>query len=322
MLLRPLGVILLAMCGCDFGGSTSPPDAPPDAPPVFLDAPVVVDAPPPLTNLGFVKPTRSLKANTEQSPDTWVEVGAADLGCLGTPTTDQATTVAVSLSTTTHDFQSGNLVPNATITVFPNQTFTSPFVGSPYTSDGNAAVTVNIPVNTKRFGFKITNPNALPTYIFGAIVNPTQATQTAPPLESVSTATAATLPALIAVSRTPGTGLVLGRLRDCQGREVSNFIATISTTSGTVAHAPGADTYYFSASVGLPVRHSQLASASADGQFMIVQLAPAATAFIQVWGYATDAALQADQLTLVAERSISVLGDAVITGELSPIRTP
>jgi len=317
---RSIGVILLAAWGCGGGGGGQlPPDAPPDPP---TDAPVVtIDAPPP-PNLGFVKPTRSLKANNEQSPDTWVEIGPADLGCRGTPSADQATTVAVALSTTVRDLQSGNAVPGATVTVFPDQTFGSPFAGSPYTSGSSGALTVNVPAGTKRFGFRITGASALDTLILGAIANPSQPTQTVPAIESVSTATAATLPALIGVTRTPGTGLVLGVLHDCQGREVSNFIATVSTTSGTTTHAMGADTFYFSASVGLPVRRSQQAAGSADGRFMIIELAPTSTAFVQMWGYATDAALQADQLTLIAELAIPVIADAAITGGHDPIRTP
>ena len=73
----------------------------------------------------------------------------------------------------------------------------------------------------------------------------------------MSNATAETLPALIGETRTPGTGVVAGALRDCQHHEISNFIATVSSTSGTATPIDGAETYYFSAGVDLPAHHNQ-----------------------------------------------------------------
>ncbi len=272
-------------------------------------------------DIGFTKPTASMKANHDDlGDDMWTEIGPADFTCLNTPAQDPATTVAVTLSAVVRDFQSDNLVPNSNIIVFRDQD--TSMVLDTKQADGNAAVSFTLPVGTKRFGYKITSDTALDTLLLNQKVAPDAATQNGGAIKSVSKTTAQTLPALIGVSRTVGTGVLAGVMRDCQDREISNFIATVSTTSGSVTHAPGTDTYYFSPTVGLPVRHSQQAAGSKNGLFMIIELQPAATAFVQVWGYQTDADLAADNLELVAELSTAVIAETVITGSYEPLRTP
>jgi len=88
-----------------------------------------------------------------------------------------------------------------------------------------------------------------------------------------------------------------------------------------VTHPPGVDTYYFSSSVGLPVRHTQQASSSKDGLFMAIEMEPTPTAYIQVWGFPTDADLAAGELKLIAQLQTKVLADIVITGSYEPLRT-
>lgn len=279
------------------------------------------DAPPAVSH-GFDKPTAALKANNEMSPDNWVELGPANLGCLGTPANDAATTLVVNLSSKVKDFQSGSAVPGAVVSAFPNQSISTPFPGAPWTADGNADVTIMIPQGTKRFGYKMTHPDSLDTLLLNQTVQPSVANQTLETIQTVSKTTAQTLPALIGVSRTAGTGVLAGSMRDCDGNEMSNFIATVSSTKGTATHLAGADTYYFSASVGLPVRHSQQAAASKDGLFMVIELGAAPTAYVQVWGYKTDADLASDTLSLIAELETQVIADTVITGSYEPLRTP
>jgi hypothetical protein len=311
--MRTLALLMVAACT---GGGQSPTDGRPgeDSPP----PPPPVDVP--LANPGFVTPTNTLKANMEVSQDFWQEIGAADLSCLGTPSADQPTTVAVSLTVTVRDFQSDGAVPGATVSVFPKAQINLPFEGSPFTANDSGTFTMNLPSGTTFFGFDITEADSIRTLLFReSVASTSQATQSVT-VASMSNATANTLPALIAVARTPGTGLIVATFRDCQDREVSNFIATVSTVAGVPAHVTGADTYYFSSSVGLPVRHTQKQAASEDGQFMIVNLEPASLAFIQVWGFRDAGELAADQLALIAELSVPVIGDTVIGAQLSPLR--
>ncbi len=293
---------LIAACGG--GGGDAPPDAPKD--------------------IGFNKPPGSLKANQEvddgMGNKVWQEIGAADLSCLNTPPNDPASTVEVLLTTKVNDFQSMNPVPGAKVYVFLDQNIDAATPDSPFTSDQNAMVTVKIPVGTKRFGYKMTSDSALDTLLLNQTVKPDMAAQTEEEIRSVSKTTAQTMPALIGVSRTPGTGILAGAIRDCQRHEISNFIATVSTTKGTATHAAGADAYYFSSKVGLPVRHSQQDFGSPNGLFMVIELQPAPQAYVQMWGYLTDADQAMDKLTLIAELPTPVIGDVVITGSYEPLR--
>jgi hypothetical protein len=87
-------------------------------------------------------------------------------------------------------------------------------------------------------------------------------------------------------------------------------------------HLTGAATYYFSAaSSSLPVRHSTAPHMNKDGLFVILGLPPqAAAAYVQIWGYEDDAALAADELTLLSELASPVEANAVITGSFEPVR--
>src|SRR5512138_1125196 len=105
----------LAACGGDDGGT---PDAPAD-------------------ESGFTTPTVTLKANMEVSSDNWMEIGPADLTCLNATSSDVPTATAITLHTTVEDFQSGNAVPAAMVTVFPDQNYMTPF--DTQTSDSSTA---------------------------------------------------------------------------------------------------------------------------------------------------------------------------------------
>ena len=196
------------------------------------------------------------------------------------------------------------------------------------TSDASTAdVSIDIPAGTTRYGFRMTSSSALPTLLLNQIVNPAKVTnmETTDPskIQSVSNATAALLPALIGQTRTPGTGVVAGALRDCDGKEVSGFIAAVSSTAGTHTPIVGAQAYYFSDSVGLPQHHREAPYASKDGLFMIIQLpASTPTGYVQMWGFPTDADLAMGKagLKLIAELSVPLIADTVITGSYEPKR--
>jgi len=283
-----------------------------------------------IKDVGFNKPAKGVAANMNGS-DGWVEIGPANLACLGTPSADQPTTVAVSLNVNVADFQSGNAVPNATVTAFQDVMVDAPFATA--TSDTNAHATIAIPVGTKRFGFKMTTTDGstMPTFLLNQTVDPNLATQPAdsscgtPPcyskIQSVSATTAATLPALIGETRNMGTGVIAGALRDCDHHEMSNFVATVSSTKGTATPIEGAEAYYFSAGVDLPVHHQQQDAASKDALFMVIQLPATPSAYVQMWGYKTDAdAMAGGDMTLLAELPVPVLADTVITGSYEPLR--
>ncbi|MEZ4400029.1 MAG: hypothetical protein R3B06_08420 [Kofleriaceae bacterium] len=301
---------LAAACGGDDGGS--------------IDAGTDIDAMV-LENPGFPTPTMVTKANMNTG-GVWTEVGDADWSCLNTPSADQPSTQAIALSGKIRDFQdSANGVRAATVTAFPGIMLSG---SSGTATSGDTAQTAGdysmslamLPGGTTRFGFKVEATGYLKTYLLNQYFNPANATQTRN-IDAISEGTANALPALVGISRDPAKGVLAGALRDCAGHEVSNAVATVSSTQGAVAHLTGAKTFYFSATNGLPVRNSQAPVMSANGLFVVLELPPqTAPAFIQVWGFRTAADLAAGTLTLLSELPSPVEANAVITGSFEPVR--
>jgi hypothetical protein len=293
-------LISLSLAACGGDDSTTMPDAPA------------------AKDVGFNPPTMTLQANMDGS-DGWTTIGPADLSCLNTPSTDMPTTVAVALATTVKDFQNQTPVGSATVTAFKDIDIANVF--DTQTSDSQSgAVTITIPTGTTRFGFKMTADTAMPTFLLNQKVDPDMATQTLGEIQSVSSSTATLLPALIGQTRTAGTGVAAGALRDCQSHEISNFVVTISSTSGTATPIDGAEAFYFSESPELPAQHHTAESASRNGLFMLIQVPAAPTAYVQAWGFPTDADLQSGQMKLISELAVPVVADTVITGSFEPLR--
>jgi hypothetical protein len=274
------------------------------------DAPAVV--------VGFANPTASLKANVETSPKKWMEVGVADLSCLNMPNSDVATTIASTLTSNVVDFQTGSPVVAPIVSLF-NTDPATPL--SMATGDGTGKLVINAPVGLKRFGFKMTADGSINTLLVNQIFKDDLPAHTKPAeLQIVSTGTANALPALIGQTRTPGLGVIAGALRDCQGREISNFIATVSSTKGITTRVEGAPTYYFSPTLKTPARSKAQPTSSANGLFMVIEIPPQASTFVQMWGYPTDADLAAGSLKLIAELQVPVIGETVVTGSYEPLR--
>ena len=302
-------LLALAACGDD-GGNVTPFDA-------------AVDAP--SGNPGFPEPTAVTKANRRMS-GVWTEIGDADWSCLNTPTSDLPSTQAIALSGIIDDFQNGDPVGNATVTAFPGIMVSG---NSGMATSSNVAATrgqysmnlAMLPSGQTRFGFKIEAAGYLKTYLLNQYFDPANATQTRD-ISGISESTANALPAFIGVTRDTADGVLAGAFRDCQGREVSNAVATVSSTQGTVTHLPGADTYYFSAaSTSLPVRHTQSPTMNKDGLFVILSLEPQASpAYVQIWGYKNAADLAAKNLSLLSELATPIEANAVITGSFEPKR--
>ena len=275
-------------------------------------------------DVGFNKPAKAAHANMESS-GTWTDLGAADFTCLNQPTADVARTVEVTLNTVVNDFQSGKMVTGAAVTAFAGTNPAVPFAAA-VTTDSMGKLTLTLPVNANpRIGFKMVGgmsgaDTQLETYLMNQYVEPSTAIQTSPELLSVSNSTGMLLPALIGENRTAGTGVIAGAFRDCQHHEVSNVIATLSTTKDTTTLVPGAASYYFSL-VPLPVKHNVSDASGQNGLFMVIQLAPTPTGYVQIWGYKTDADLASDTLTMLGQLDVPVIADTVVTGSYEPLRS-
>jgi len=305
-----LGLLALAAVPACGGSSSGNPDAgPPDA----MGG-----------NSGFVPPMDVTKANME-SNGTWMELGDADWSCLNTASDDMPLQADLTLDGQINDFQNmSNGVPDPTVVAFAGTDYMTPFANGTVTGDGSGNFTgLVIPAGTKRVGYKITAASYMDTFLLNQYYDPASTTGTQK-ISAISQGLASALPAFVGFERTPGTGVLAGAMRDCSGHEVSNAIATVSSTSMTHTDLDGAVTYYFSAAAGLPVNHKQRTSTDQDGLFAVFEL-PAQTgnSYIQVWGFtsAADVAQGEAGLTLLAELPSPVLADTVITGSIEPLRT-
>jgi hypothetical protein len=251
-----------------------------------------------------------LQAWTE-SNDVFTEQ-TLDTSCLNTPTADEARTEEIILNTTVTDFQTDDPLPGATVTWFDG-TDTTAILGTGVSDeDGNIAVT--LPAGGEpRFGFKMVEEDSYDTFLLNQYVQPSGSPQTSPSsISAVSFGTGAALPALVGISRTPGTGVLAGALRDCQLHELSNFTATVSSVSGTKMPLPGARSFYFQN--GLPARNTVVPIANKDGLFALLELPPSASAYVQMWGYLNQADADAGRETLLSELPVPIIADNMVTG--------
>lgn len=238
--------------------------------------------------------------------------------CFGTASSDVAQTAStITLNTKVTDFQTDAAVPDAMVIAFAGTDQTKVLSGpTPAMSDadGNLTITIDNSIPHTRIGFKmIAEPDAYDTFLLNQYLDPAAATQTEPgTISTVSKATGAAIPALVGISRTPGTGVLAGALRDCDHHELSNFTATVSTTPGSTTELQGARTFYFQN--GLPARNTVVPIANKDGLFAILELPPAPTAYVQMWGYLTQADVDDGNLTLLSELAVPVIADNMITG--------
>jgi hypothetical protein len=272
-------------------------------------------------NPGFPMPTAVTKANVKMN-GVWTEAGDADWSCLGTPSTDAPSTQAITLSGKIEDFQTSAGVGGATVTAFPGimlsgnsgQTTTSTVAADRGAYSINLA---QLPSGTTRYGFKFEGAGYVKTYLLNQYIDPTNATAMRD-MAAVSESTATALPAFIGVSRDTTKGVLAGAMRDCQNREVSNAVATVSSVAGEASHLTGAKTFYFSAgSSSLPVRHNVSPTMNKDGLFVVLDLPPQTEpAFIQIWGFRNQAELTAGTLTLLSELAAPVEANAVITASV------
>lgn len=267
-----------------------------------------------LPNAGFVPPTEVTKANENDT-----EVGDADWSCLNTPSDDQATTVEITLTGVLNDFQTASTeIRDATVEVFQGID-----IGNPVDEDGPTDVsgeyTLTLPTGGTRWGFKLSAPDYLDTFLLNQYFEPGTAAQSLN-ISGISSGLATALPAIIGIVRDPAEGVLAGAMRDCQDREVSYAVATVSATSGQPDHLEGAVTYYLDAGAGLPVRHDQLNHTDENGLFAVFQLPVTQMAYIQVWGFVDAADLADGEMTLLAEIPSPVVADTVITGSIEPLR--
>jgi hypothetical protein len=317
-LIAALAATLLLACGGDDDGNMVGDDDD-DAPDGGGDV---------ASNPGFDTTTlTALPLAYSEEGGVWESQGPADWSCLDTATEDVPTEIDVLVTGDVNDFQTGDPIPGAAITAYDGVDFAGQGVAST-TSNEQGEFSLTLPAGVGRINYKIVNqPDWLDTYLLNQYYEPNEAEQ-GQGLDAVSIGTANVLPAFIGVTRTEGTGVLAGAIRDCNENEVQGVLATVSAVSCAddpacaPDHLAGAATYYFSAAAtSLPVRHNVASSTNKDGLFVVIELPPAPSAYLQVWGYTTEAELEAETLHLIAEIPAPVLADSVITASMEPYRT-
>lgn len=322
----------LALAGCELWSTPDLAGSPvedaggfADAP--FLDAPVnVLDAPGTDAfpdNTGFTLPTAPTRAN-ERVGGTWTEVGDADWTCMAAPRVEPTPSTPYLVRGTVRDFQSTNAIGGAVLRLFDasNNVLGSAVSESVAASRGTYQLQAAqaLPPGSTRVMVVVEAAGARPTFSVDRYLGPAPTVSFDP--ISMSESTVQALPAFVGRSVRPGTSLVIGSIRDCRGRMVSNAAVTVSQFASVAAHVPGAETFYFSAgSNSLPVRHNVAASTNRDGRFMVLDLeALGVPGFVQVWGFRTLAELQSGTLTLLGRSPAILSPDAVTTVDTEPLR--
>jgi hypothetical protein len=273
-----------------------------------------------LENPGFATPDAVTTAHTKDGA-VWTEVGPANWGCLNTPSDDAPSSVEISISGIVRDFQNeDDVIADAMVSVYDGNDITGSAIAEAV-SEADGTYTLTLPTGTERVAYKTTAEDYLPTYLLNQYYDPDTEDQSEE-LEPISVSLANTLTAFINKERTLGLGVLAGAIRDCDGHEVSGAIATVSATRAEADHVMGAETYYFSGgSRSLPVRLSQRAYTNEDGLFMVIELPPSSSdVYLQVWGFTPDQDPGSDELTLIAELGMPVIGDTVISASMEALR--
>ncbi len=313
---------LLPLAACDLyfrsdGDEPFTPDARDD-----LDGGTVTDAgptvdapddgpPPPPPNPGFVNPVGTTRANLFRN-GAWTDVGPADWSCLNQ--TAEPLPARYTISGTVRDFASGN---GAAATI--GATALGQPLGAASTTNQPGArgqyrmELAPLPAGATRVRFKVDATGARSTITIDRYLGPSGMVALDLPLMSDNTARS--LPAFVGMMSNPNAGLVVGDLRDCQGRMVSGAIVALSQQTNLIVHWPGGVTFYFSAgSTSLPVRHDLAAATNRDGRFMVLgaQAAMGAEGSVQAWGFPTEADRASGTLRLLG-RNAAVIDPSTVS---------
>jgi hypothetical protein len=275
-----------------------------------------------LENPGFATPDEVTTAYMQEGTS-WTLVGAADWSCLGTPSDDQPSSLEITVSGIARDFQEDeDTIAGAMISVYEG----SDIAGTPIdevVAEADGSFSVTLPEGTERVAFKTAADGYLDTYLMNQYYQPDEAAQEEN-LEPISESLANALTAFTGrtTPRTLGLGVLAGAIRDCEAHEVKGAIATVSSVSGEAVHLDGAESYYFSAgSQSLPVRLTVSPYTNDDGLFMVMELPPSDDlAYLQVWGFVDGQDPESDDMTLLAELPMPVIGDTVVSASMEALR--
>lgn len=219
------------------------------------------------------------------------------------------------------DFQTMGVLDGATVDAFQldDLSFTTSLGTATTAMDGTYGFTLASGAGS-RLNWRTRHSGALDTYAINVPLDINMA-DVMSNRAAVSLLSANAIPALVGTTRTSGLGAVSGGVVDCDGDQVRNAIATVSSTSGAGNTLPtfvaGAQVYYFMGP--LPVNRSTLTATAPGGTLVVLEIPPG-TAFFQIWGFVdqADVAMGESGLTLISEFESPVIGDAVLSIGMEP----
>lgn len=273
------------------------------------------------------------------SPDLLsVEGGTPDYTCVGGADPALSFSADTEISGIVNDFEQDTPVEGIVVAVYSSLQDLldeNPYdVSEPSSPTGSYAVTA--PSGVPRLHFKMHDPATEDYYDTIEIMEPVAGMPPGPPQATgkdrivVSAITMATVPAILGIARQPGTGIVAGRVYDCQRREVQ-FAAqraydappdAPSRTLLSVYEGAGRNSFYFGN--GMPVRDRVFTDV--EGQFIIANVPYTQGEFVtmEMWGR-----LQSDWLPaghedctegcLISVQDVPVLPDTVVITDMLPL---
>ena len=273
------------------------------------------------------------------SPDFLSEHGGApDYTCVGEPDPANSFGVETEISGIVEDFEEGWEVGGVIVHVFASLQDLlddSPFDSSAPSSP-TGEYTVSVPSGVSRFHFKMQIATGTDYYdtiemnepIAG--LAPSAPTTTGKDRLIVSAVTMETVPAILGIARLAGTGIIAGKVYDCNRMEVE-YAAQRAYDSGpenpnrtliSVYEGASRNSFYFGN--GMPVRNRMFTDV--NGQFIIANVPYSQGNFLtmEMWGRLQGAWLPTghDDCTegcLISIQDIPVMPDTIIVTDMNPL---
>ncbi len=229
--------------------------------------------------------------------------GPAAIGC--GPVTPVDSTMPVDVSGTVRDY-GGAPVAGAALEVYSDDRYDAPVITA--TGDAAGAYAVTLPSGTPDVLYgKVTAADHVDIYVHQARVDLT--TTPVGPIDWLTTTPEflATTAALVDDEIEPGTATLASIVWDCDRAAIEHAAVVLSATAGERDFVPGASIYYAApGGLPLPVPPEDRADTADNAAAAIINAPAGGTLFVQVWGFADQAAVADGEagLTLVAEHAV------------------
>ncbi len=256
-------------------------------------------------------------------------VGTPDFGCEGAADPAMVYTMETEISGIVQDFEEDWAVEGVLVSVY--ETLEDLLNDTPYDTsaetEANGSYSLMAPANVARMQFKIWDPTFQDYFITLELNEPVAGMPPGPPQATgkdrliISDVTMQTVPAILGIQRIAGTGIVAGRVYDCNRNELQwgamrAYDGPESDPGRQLLSVyEGADRNAFYFADGMPVRGQMFTDP--EGQFLIANLVPTPGDFItmEFWGRYGDC----PDGCLVSTQEIPVLPDSIVVTDMVPL---